>query len=121
MPVVSTMTRDISSNIAVLKTAADEVDTQLQNDRQYSDLGPQLGVGANGMTYLGAIQKSISSRIAEFGRYGGRGFITNPLNLTEWNLTMFPIIFYKVSSLDNLRQRQKRPEKRFSLSTVGGF
>ena len=50
MPVVSTMTRDISSNVAVLKTAADEVDTQLQNDRQYSDLGPQLGVGANGKT-----------------------------------------------------------------------
>ena len=53
--------------------------------------------------YLGAVQKSISSRIAEFGRYGGRGFITNPLNVTEWNLAMFSIIFYKVSSLDNVK------------------
>ena len=70
---------------------------------------------------LGTVQKSISSRIAEFGRYGGRGFITNPLSVTEWNLTMFSIIFYKVSSLDNLKQRQKRPKKRFSLSTVEGF
>ena len=52
---------------------------------------------------LGAVQKSISSRIAEFGRYGGRGFITNPLSVTEWNLTMFSIIFYKVSSLDNVK------------------
>ena len=54
-------------------------------------------------TRLGAVQKSISSRIAEFGRYGGRGFITNPLSVTEWNLTMFSIIFYKVSSLDTVK------------------
>ena len=49
MPVVSPNTRDLRPSIALLKTAADEVDTQLQNDRQYSDLGPLLGVGANGM------------------------------------------------------------------------
>ena len=71
--------------------------------------------------YLGAVQKSISSRIAEFGRYGGRGFITNPLSVTEWNLTMFSIVFYKVLSLGDVKQRQKRPKKRFSLSTVEGF
>ena len=74
-----------------------------------------------GLTCLGAVQKSISSRIAEFGRYGGRGFITNPLSVTEWNLTMFSIVFYKVLSLGNVKQRQKRPKKRFSLSTVEGF
>ena len=49
------------------------------------------------------------------------GFITNPLSVTEWNLTMFSIIFYKVSSLDNVKQRQKRPKKRLSLSTVEDF
>ena len=70
---------------------------------------------------LGAVQKSISPRIAEFGRYGGRGFITNPLSVTEWNLTMFSIIFCKVSTLDNAKKRQKRPKKRFSLLTVEGF
>ena len=73
MPVVSTMTRDMSSNIAVLKTATDEVDTQLQNDRQYSDLGPQLGVGANGMTtiFIFAIKgpklKTLRPRLHEIG------------------------------------------------------
>ena len=76
---------------------------------------------SNWIINLGAVQKSISSRIAEFGRYGGRGFITNPLSVTELNLTMFSIIFYKVSSLGNVKQRQKRPKKRFSLSTVEGF
>ena len=54
----------------------------------------------------------------EFGRYGGRGFITNPLSVTEWNLTMFSIVFCKVSTLDNVKQRQKWPRKRFSLLTV---
>ena len=45
----------------------------------------------------GAVEKSISSsQIAEFGCYWGRGFITNPLSLTEWNLTMFSIPFCKV-------------------------
>ena len=64
---------------------------------------------------LGVVQKSISSRIAEFGRcYGGRGFITNPLSVTEWNLTMFSITFGKISMLENVKQRQKRPKKRLT-------
>ena len=49
---------------------------------------------------------------------GKWGFITNLLSVTEWNLTMFSIIFCKVSTLDNVKQRQKRPKKRFSLLTV---
>ena len=58
----------------------------------------------------GAIQKSISSLIAEFGRYGGRWFITNSLSVMEWNLTMFSIKFCKVSMLDDVKERQKQPE-----------
>ena len=52
---------------------------------------------------LGAIQKSISSQIADFGCYGGMEFITNQLNVTEWNLTMFSIIFCKALTLDNVK------------------
>ena len=66
-------------------------------------------------------QKFTSSRMAEFGRYGGRGFITNPLSMTEWNLIMFSIIFCTVSMLENVKQRQRQPKKRFSLLTVEGF
>ena len=65
--------------------------------------------------------KSISSQIAEFGcNGGGGGFITNLLRVMEWNLTMFSIIFCKVSTMDNIKQRQEWP-KRFPLLTVEGF
>ena len=70
--------------------------------------------------HLGAVQKSILPWIEEFGRYGGREFITNPLSVTELNLTMYSIIFCKVSTLNRVKQRQKQPKKRFSLSTVEG-
>ena len=56
-------------------------------------------------------KKHISSQIVEFGCCRGRGFISNPLSLREWSLTMFSIIFCKVSTLNNVRQREKWPKK----------
>ena len=70
---------------------------------------------------LGAIQKSISSQMAEFGRYRRRGFINYLLSMTEWSLTMFSIIFCKVSMLDNVKDREKQPKMGFSWLTVEGF
>ena len=45
MPVMSVIPRDISSPKTSLKSASDEVDLQLENDRQYADLGIQIGQG----------------------------------------------------------------------------
>ena len=71
------------------------------------------------MFLLGVVQKSILSRIAEFGRYRGRGFITNPLSMTKWNLTMFSIIFCKISTLDNVKQRQNGLRRGSPLTVEG--
>ena len=56
----------------------------------------------------------------EFSRYGrGAGrFLNNPSSVTEWNLTMFSSIFCNFSMLDNVKQRDKRAKKKFTLFTV---
>lgn len=47
MPVMNTISHDISSPKASLKSASDEVDLQLENDRKNADLDAQLGLGPN--------------------------------------------------------------------------
>ena len=51
MPVIlDSMSHKFNVPEATLRFASEELDNQLQNDRQYSDLGAQIGlaVGANG-------------------------------------------------------------------------
>ncbi len=51
MPVaIGSLPQKISSPAASLNVAAEELDNQLQSDRQLVDLGAQLGVSGNGKT-----------------------------------------------------------------------
>lgn len=45
MPMMSAISHDVSSPKASLKSASDEVDLQLENDRHNADLDRQIGIG----------------------------------------------------------------------------
>ena len=45
MPITSLSSRDVSTSKSSLKSASDEVDLQLERDRQNADLGVQLNAG----------------------------------------------------------------------------
>ena len=52
MPVLNETAQAVKTPDKCLKSASDEVDSQLEKDRQYWDFGTQLGVGSHGKNLI---------------------------------------------------------------------